>query len=134
QSRRPPPRPPPTTTPPTALPAGSGKRPFPPPPPPHFSSQRSYPLVILLHGHNNNGASVLHQTKMDAVADRYGYILAAPNGTGRFGRFGLTWNVGTCCGSAEAKHVDDVGFLAALVDTLTHTLPIDTGRVLKIGR
>jgi len=101
--------------------------------PPTFSAQRRYPLVILLHGHNNNGASVLHQTKMDAVADRYGFILAAPNGTGRFGRFGLTWNAGTCCGSAQSKHVDDVGFLAALVDTLKRVLPIDTTRVAIAG-
>lgn len=101
--------------------------------PPAFSAQRRYPLVILLHGHNNNGASVLHQTKMDAVADRYGFILAAPNGTGRLGRFGLTWNVGTCCGSAETRHVDDVGFLAALIDTLTRVLPIDPTRITIAG-
>ncbi len=70
---------------------------------------------------------------MDAVADRYGLILAAPNGTGRFGRFRLTWNVGTCCGSAQEKHVDDVGFLSALVDTLARVLPIDPSRVVIAG-
>jgi polyhydroxybutyrate depolymerase len=101
--------------------------------PPGFSTAREYPLVVLLHGHNNSGASVLHQTKMEAVADRYGFIVAAPNGTGRLGRVGLTWNAGTCCGFAQANHVDDVGFLAALVDTLTHVLPIDRARVLIAG-
>jgi polyhydroxybutyrate depolymerase len=101
--------------------------------PPGFSDSREYPLVILLHGHTNNGASVLHQTKLEAVADRYDFILAAPNGTGRFGRLGLTWNADTCCGSAQAKHVDDVGFLSALVDTLTRVLPIDRARVVIAG-
>jgi polyhydroxybutyrate depolymerase len=102
--------------------------------PPRFSAQgRRYPLVILLHGHNNNGSNVIGQTKMDAVADKYGFILAAPNGTGRFGRFGLTWNAGTCCGSAQEKHIDDIGFLAALIDTLTRRLPIDSSRIAIAG-
>jgi len=101
--------------------------------PPHYPAQGSYPLVILLHGHNNNGSNVIGQTKMDAVADRYGFILAAPNGTGRFGRFGLTWNAGTCCGSAQEKHIDDVGFLAALIDTLRHVFPIDSTRIAITG-
>jgi polyhydroxybutyrate depolymerase len=70
---------------------------------------------------------------MEAVADQHGAILVAPNGTGRFGRFGLTWNVGSCCGSARAKHVDDVAFLAALVDTLAAKLPIDRSRVVLAG-
>jgi polyhydroxybutyrate depolymerase len=101
--------------------------------PPHFTTSERYPLLILLHGHNNNGANVLHQAKMEAVADQHGAILVAPNGTGRFGRFGLTWNVGTCCGSAQAKHVDDVAFLATLIDTLAATLPIDRSRVVLAG-
>jgi polyhydroxybutyrate depolymerase len=101
--------------------------------PPHFTAQGRYPLVILLHGHNNNGSNVIGQTKMDAVADKYGFILAAPNGTGRFGRFGLTWNAGTCCGSAQEKHIDDVGFLATLIDTLKRVFPIDSARIAITG-
>ena len=101
--------------------------------PPHFSAQNRYPLVILLHGHNNNGSNVIGQTKMDAVADRYGFILVAPDGTGRFGRFGLTWNVGTCCGSAQEKRIDDVGFLATLIDTLKRVFPVDSTRIAIAG-
>ena len=98
-----------------------------------FSAAQHYPLLILLHGHHNNGASILGQTKMEAVADRYHFVLASPNGTGRFGRIGLTWNAGTCCGSAQAKHVDDIGFLTALVDTLSAVLPIDRLRIAIAG-
>ena len=101
--------------------------------PPRLATDQRYPLVVLLHGHNNNGASILHQTKMEAVADRFGFILASPNGTGRFGRLGLTWDVGTCCGSAQEKRVDDVGFLAALVDTLAAILPVDRAHVAIAG-
>jgi polyhydroxybutyrate depolymerase len=70
---------------------------------------------------------------MEAVADRYGFILAAPNGTGRFGRIGLTWNVKTCCGSAEKNQVDDVGFLATLIDTLAAVLPVDRSHIAIAG-
>ena len=101
--------------------------------PARLSAGQRYPLLVLLHGHNNNGASILYQTKMEAVADRYGFILASPNGTGRFGRIGLTWNVKTCCGSAEKNKVDDVGFLAALVDTLEAVLPVDRAKVAIAG-
>lgn len=101
--------------------------------PPSLSSTQRYPLVVLLHGHNNNGASILHQTKMEAVADRFGFILASPNGTGRFGRIGLTWDVGTCCGSAQEHHVDDVGFLAALIDTISAVFPVDHARIAIAG-
>src|SRR5678815_965127 len=66
------------------------------------TAQRS-PLLILLHGHNNNGANVIRQSRMESAADRHHVILVAPNGTGRFGRLGLTWNVGTCCGSAQSQ-------------------------------
>ena len=31
--------------------------------PPHYPAQGNYPLVILLHGHNNNGSNVIGQTK-----------------------------------------------------------------------
>ena len=101
--------------------------------PPALIPTRRYPLVVLLHGHNNNGASILHQTKMEAVADRFGFILAAPNGTGRLGRVGLTWDVGTCCGSAQAQHVDDVGFLAALIDTIAAVFPVDRAHIAIAG-
>jgi polyhydroxybutyrate depolymerase len=98
-----------------------------------FSAARHYPLLVLLHGHGNNGATILHQTKMEAVADRYHFIVASPNGTGRFGRLGLTWNAGTCCGSAQEKRVDDAGFLATLIDTLAAVLPVDRARVTIAG-
>lgn len=98
-----------------------------------FDASHRYPLLVLLHGHNNNGASILHQTKMEAVADKFGFIVASPNGTGRFGRVWLTWNVGTCCGFAQATHVNDVAFLAALVDTLSAALPVDRARIAIAG-
>lgn len=101
--------------------------------PPGLSAARRYPLLVLLHGHNNNGANVLRQSRMEPEADRHHFILVAPNGTGRFGRLGLTWNAGTCCGSAQAHHVDDLAFLQTLIDTLAAALPVDRSRITIAG-
>jgi polyhydroxybutyrate depolymerase len=101
--------------------------------PPGLSASQRYPLLLLLHGHNNNGANILHQSRMEPAADRHHVILVAPNGTGRFGRLGLTWNAQTCCGSAQAHRVDDLAFLETLIDTLAADLPVDRARVALVG-
>src|SRR4029078_7557763 len=92
-----------------------------------------YPLLVLLHGHNNNGSNVLRQSRLEPAADKHDLIVVEPNGTGRFSRFGLTWNAGTCCGSAQSQHVDDVAFLETLIDTLAAELPVDRARGTSAG-
>jgi polyhydroxybutyrate depolymerase len=70
---------------------------------------------------------------MDAVADREGFLAVYPNGTGRLADRLLTWNAGTCCGYARDQHVDDVGFVRALLQRLDGLLPIDRARVYATG-
>jgi polyhydroxybutyrate depolymerase len=43
------------------------------------------------------------------------------------------WNGGDCCGMPARQHVDDVGFLAALIDDLARRYPIDRQRVYMTG-
>lgn len=90
------------------------------------------PLVLVFHGGGGNGSSVARMSGMSAVADRRGFIVAYPNGSGRFGR-ALTWNVGNCCGYALDHQVDDIGFVSDLIDTLMATLPVDPKRVYATG-
>ena len=70
---------------------------------------------------------------MDALADREGFLAVYPDGTGRRKTRLLTWNAGTCCGSAMSENVDDVGFIAALLDDLAAKIPIDPKRVFATG-
>jgi len=90
------------------------------------------PLVINFHGGGGNGAGQQRFSGMDATSDRHLFIVVYPDGTGRMPRF-LTWNAGTCCGSATVQQVDDVGFVRALVADLEKKTPIDRRRIYATG-
>jgi polyhydroxybutyrate depolymerase len=70
---------------------------------------------------------------MDSLADEAGFIAVYPDGTGRFGRFLLTWNAGGCCGYAREDNVDDVGFVRTLLSDLATAAPVDGSRVYATG-
>ena len=102
--------------------------------PPGHSPDTHTPLVIYLHGGGGNARSA-QLDGMHAAADRLGFILAAPEGTGevRFGQLRAVWNGGqweggTCCGNA-----DDVGFIAKMIDELIEKFKIDAGRIYAVG-
>ena len=100
--------------------------------PPAAASQR-VPLVIAFHGHHGNGAVLETQSHLDAVADRLGFAIAYPDGTGRFGYLALSWNVGTCCGDAHAEGVDDLAFADSLIAATGRTVHVDIARVFAAG-
>ena len=52
-----------------------------------------------------------------------GFIAVHPKGGGN------TWNAGLCCGEAMTAKVDDVGFVAAMLDELEARFCVDTDRV-----
>jgi len=68
------------------------------------------------------------------VADQHGFIVVYPNGTSRLSSdILLTWNGGDCCGYAQQKNVDDVGFVRAIVTELQAQAAIDTRRIYATG-
>jgi polyhydroxybutyrate depolymerase len=86
------------------------------------------PLVLMLHGVLGNAASSVGQTGWSELADREGFVVAYPQG------YASSWNAGTCCGSAAAENVDDVGFLVSVVDTIATAVPlVDRSRVYVAG-
>jgi len=95
---------------------------------------RAAPAVILSF-HGGGGNAKIHQkyVRTDALADREGFITVYPFGTGRLKDKLLTWNAGTCCGLAARLDVDDVGFVAALLDDLAERTPYDRTRVYATG-
>src|SRR5258708_12165443 len=100
--------------------------------PPAAGSRRLLPLLFVFHGGGSNAAGQQRFSRLDGLADRAGFVVVYPNGTGRFERF-LTWNAGTCCGSAVIERVDDVGFSLAVLDDVARRVPVDRERVYATG-
>ena len=91
------------------------------------------PVVLAFHGGGGEAAGFQRYAELDTLADREGFLVVYPYGTGVLPRRLLTWNAGDCCGYARNQNVDDVGFAAALLDDLAERAPVDAGRVYATG-
>jgi len=92
-----------------------------------------YALVINLHGGGSQGRGEEEFSEMDKTADKFGFYVVYPNGTGKLHDRLLTWNAGNCCGYAYQHHIDDVGFINRLLDVMIKNYPIDPARVYVTG-
>lgn len=94
------------------------------------------PLLILLHGSGGTGAHILKTSKLEATADRAGFILVAPDAGIPAGK-GFVWNipgVPTTAGRIpDANDPDDVAYLAGVVDSLVAEGCVDRARVYVTG-
>jgi polyhydroxybutyrate depolymerase len=89
------------------------------------------PVVLALHGATMNGPLMAWFCGLNAKADAAGFLAVYPDGTGS--RSEYLWNGGHCCGSAVRDQVDDVAFVAALLDDLAGTHAVDPKRVFATG-
>jgi len=110
--------------------------------PPAAAAGTPLPLILNLHGATQNGLLEEAQTDMDASSDRDGYLVAYPDGTriatkltpdpvAKDAQYG--WNAGYCCGLPVTKHIDDVGFLLAVISDVAARTPVDRRRVYVTG-
>ena len=84
-------------------------------------------LVLNLHGAGQTGGQQAALTGYDAVADQYGFVVAYPDG------IDLSWADGRGASVPDREGIDDVGFLAALIDRLSVEYGIPAGRVFVTG-
>ncbi len=91
------------------------------------------PVVIVLHGGGGNADNAARTVQMEGRADRDGFLVVYPEGTGLMGGRLLTWNAWNCCGYGVKTGVDDVGFVRALIQRLAHDYSVDRKRVYVTG-
>lgn len=87
------------------------------------------PLVIGFHGGGGEGLTFAVQTNLPAMAERYGYVIAAPDGLRE------SWNTGSIDpqGYSEMNGIDDLGFVSAMMDQIFATGIIDQSKVYAMG-
>ena len=103
-------------------------------------SKGPVPLVLVLHGAGGSGALALDRYRWRDAAERDNFIAAAPDAMPAFpdrAAHFLTnpryWNDGSSRGRPEHLQIDDIGFIAALIERLETTLPIDRRRIYVTG-
>lgn len=99
--------------------------------PPSATDARPLPVLLAFHGGGGNARQFQESSGIPQVAEREGFLAVFPEGTGPLRLH--TWNAGGCCGSARREGVDDVGFVAALLDDLARRIPVDPARVYATG-
>ncbi|MDX1375541.1 MAG: alpha/beta fold hydrolase [Burkholderiales bacterium] len=92
------------------------------------------PAVVLnFHGGGGNARQYQAYVLMDGLADREGFVVVYPNGSGVLRERLLTWNAGGCCGYALRTNVDDVDFVRSLLEDLGARVAFDPKRVYATG-
>jgi polyhydroxybutyrate depolymerase len=100
--------------------------------PVHYDPATPLPLVVVIHGAFETAKSMEKQTGFSQLADRENFLALYPNGIGLFGWL-QHWNAGHCCGKAASADVDDVGFIAQVIEDARRHVRIDDRRIYMVG-
>lgn len=96
---------------------------------PKKNNDRPRPLVVVLHGGGGGPRQVARSTGFSELADEQGFLVAYPKGLGHV----PTWNAGKCCGYAERKEIDDVGFIDAMLKDIRERYAVQPERIFVTG-
>lgn len=92
-----------------------------------YNPDQAAPLILNYHGYTSNALAQFLYSDFRPVADTAGFLIVHPQGT--IDQLGNPhWNVGW-----GFSFVDDVGFTAALIDSLSTQFTIDHDRVYSTG-
>ncbi len=102
--------------------------------PSSYTGDAEAPLIVLLHGYGSSGEGQDTYMKISVLADAYGFILVAPDGTPSAGeRNPRFWNASSACCNFGGTEVDDSAYLSGLIDKVKDQYRIDQKRVFLIG-
>lgn len=92
-----------------------------------YDGTRALPLVVILHGWTTSGSLAEQYTRMADVAEKEGFVLAAPDGLGD----AKGWNAGFL--DLSGRHKDDAAFVADVIDRTEKEVGIDRDRIYVAG-
>lgn len=95
--------------------------------PPSVSSSRPVPLLLALHGGEEQAGAMEDRSQFDTYAASNGTIVVYPNG------HGPTWNAGSCCGFPNVSTSNEVAFIDALITRVESEHTVDASRVYLTG-
>jgi polyhydroxybutyrate depolymerase len=102
--------------------------------PASYDRTKPAPLLIAFHGYGDGDDSTTFEGwfQLASTADARGFLYALPNGTfdASHQRF---WNATDACCNFGDKKVDDVAYVAAVIDEVARTHALDRNRVFLIG-
>lgn len=93
-------------------------------PPKYFELDTPVPLIMVLHGAGGTGQGMQSFSGFDALADKEGFIVAYPDAVSN------AWNDGRGDGVSQ---INDLGYLAHLIDSVAEKANIDRTRVYATG-
>lgn len=96
--------------------------------PKDFPKDKAMPLVLMFHG-GGNPPFAERESKFSELANRAGFLVAYPEGIGK------GWNDGRGdkTTTAQRDNIDDLGFIAALIDDVSRDFKVDPKRVYATG-
>jgi polyhydroxybutyrate depolymerase len=100
--------------------------------PPGYDGRQSLPMVVVIHGAFDTAKGMEKYSGFSTLADRENFIVLYPNGIGILG-FLQHWNAGHCCGKAQQDKIDDVGFVASVIESAAQRFNVDRKRIFMLG-
>jgi polyhydroxybutyrate depolymerase len=89
--------------------------------------------VISLHGYADNPRLSELYTGWSGLADKEKFIVVYPYGTRSKQDPALSWNAGSCCGTALEKNIDDVEFIEKVIDQVKNDYKINEKKIFLSG-
>lgn len=100
--------------------------------PPGYDGRNELPMVVVVHGAFDTAKGIEKIAGFSEIADRENFIVLYPNGIGILGYL-QHWNAGHCCGKSQTDEIDDVGFVAAAIESAGKQVQVDPTRIYMVG-
>ena len=101
--------------------------------PDNKTSSNPKAVIIAFHGGGGNPESMVRLSGLSDKADKEGFIVVYPYGSGTDPERNLTFNAGNVGGYAMIKKINDVAFTNAIIDDLMKYTQVNSKRIYATG-